>query len=120
MAAVCRIRADAPLAPLLTSNLTMSTLPQRLREALETPVFKTVKELSVELHVSEKELPTWLEKLDRSLKHQTCVLEVEPARCLACAFLFEERSRFTKPSRCPNCRSERISPPRFRCVARAP
>ena len=37
-------------------------------------------------------------------------------RCLACGFTFTDRAprRFQAPSRCPQCRSERISEPRFR------
>ena len=45
-------------------------------------------------------------------------LEVEPAQCLSCGFTFEERGRFRRPSRCPQCRSERLQPPRFWVRAR--
>ncbi len=37
----------------------------------------------------------------------------EPSTCRQCAFEFKDRSRLTKPSRCPRCRSESITPPRF-------
>jgi predicted Zn-ribbon and HTH transcriptional regulator len=67
--------------------------------------------------VAEKELPELLEKLNRSLKREGTSLLIEVARCIACNFEFTERDRFTRPSRCPACRSERIVPPKFRIAA---
>ncbi|OQW30015.1 MAG: hypothetical protein A4C66_13815 [Nitrospira sp. HN-bin3] len=37
----------------------------------------------------------------------------EPSGCLDCGFMFRDRTRFTRPSRCPHCRSEGITPPRY-------
>jgi transcriptional regulator len=37
----------------------------------------------------------------------------EPSSCLDCGFMFRDRTRLTRPSRCPQCRSEGISPPRY-------
>jgi predicted Zn-ribbon and HTH transcriptional regulator len=91
----------------------MLTVPQRLREALTDAEAKTLKDLSGELSVSEKDLIPALEKLKRSLEREPIKLGVEPASCLACGFEFDARERVSKPSRCPSCRSERIKPPRF-------
>ena len=38
---------------------------------------------------------------------------MEPPECLHCGFRFRTRTRLTRPSRCPRCRSERITSPRF-------
>ena len=38
---------------------------------------------------------------------------LEPAACSDCGFVFRDRTRFTKPSRCPTCRSEGITGPRY-------
>jgi predicted Zn-ribbon and HTH transcriptional regulator len=38
---------------------------------------------------------------------------LEPSMCLSCSFSFRNRSKLTKPGRCPKCRSEDISAPRF-------
>jgi transcriptional regulator len=38
---------------------------------------------------------------------------LEPSSCQTCGFEFTERSRVTRPSRCPRCRSESITAPRF-------
>ena len=37
----------------------------------------------------------------------------EPAQCRDCGFAFSERTRTTKPSRCPQCKSEQLAPPVF-------
>lgn len=96
----------------MTENQTQ-TVPQRLRAALSDSEAKTLKQLSAELSLSEKDLVPALEKLKRTLEREKAKLSIEPARCIACGFEFEARDRVAKPSRCPSCRSERIDPPRF-------
>ena len=93
----------------------MATHPQRLRQALAGGTHKTLKELSRELSLSEKELVPLLDKLSQG-GGELCI---EPARCIGCGFEFKGRSRAAKPSRCPECRSERIAPPRFWVEAQA-
>lgn len=94
----------------------MGTHAQRLRQALAGSAPKTLKELSRELSLSEKELVPLLDKLAQG----RAGLCIEPARCIACGFEFKGRGRAAKPSRCPECRSERIAPPRFWSEAEAP
>ena len=91
----------------------MATNPQRLREALIGASPKTLKDLSRELSLSEKDVAPALEKLGRSLERGPLELRVEPPRCLECGFEFRDRARASRPSRCPGCRSERILPARF-------
>ena len=38
---------------------------------------------------------------------------LEPSVCLECKFMFRDRTKLTRPSRCPQCRSEGISAPRY-------
>ena len=38
---------------------------------------------------------------------------LEPSMCVDCGFMFRDRTRLTRPSRCPQCRSEGISSPRY-------
>jgi len=88
------------------------TVRAALRQVLrERPL--TARELSARVGISEKEVPGHLDHLARSLRHGGDRLRVEPAQCLVCAFVFKERTRLTKPSKCPACRSERVDPPRF-------
>jgi len=44
------------------------------------------------------------------------VLVMIPPKCLNCGYIFKERSRIKRPSRCPRCKSERISQPSFMIV----
>ena len=88
------------------------TVRSALRQVLrERPL--TAREISARVGISEKEVSGHLEHVARSLRHSSERLRVEPAQCLACAFVFKERTRLTKPSKCPVCRSERVDPPRF-------
>lgn len=45
---------------------------------------------------------------------------MEPAACQDCDFVFRERERLTRPSRCPRCRSEAITEPRYRIERQNP
>jgi len=38
---------------------------------------------------------------------------LDPATCPDCGFIFGERTRLTRPSRCPRCRGEHITGPRY-------
>lgn len=89
-----------------------ATIPSLIREALLAGP-KSARELSVELHVSEREVLRHLEHLARSLKDDPAKLIVGPPECLACGFVFRKRERLDRPSRCPVCRSERLSAARF-------
>jgi predicted Zn-ribbon and HTH transcriptional regulator len=89
-----------------------ATVRSALREVLrEGPL--TARELSARVGISEKDVSGHLQHLARSLRHDGDRLRVEPAQCLVCAFVFKARTRLTKPSKCPACRSERVDPPRF-------
>ena len=86
-----------------------------------------VRDISQALHISEKEVAdtaNWallvepkvadhLDHIRRSLSVGPRSLEIRPAECLACGFVFKDRRRFSRPGRCPRCRQTRISMPRF-------
>ena len=38
---------------------------------------------------------------------------LEPSACQDCTYTFRDRTRLTRPSRCPRCRSEAITSPRY-------
>lgn len=40
-------------------------------------------------------------------------LVMEPPYCRRCGFVFKDLDKPRKPSKCPRCKSEWISPPRF-------
>jgi predicted Zn-ribbon and HTH transcriptional regulator len=96
-----------------------ATVRSALREVLrEGPL--TARELSARVGIGEKDVSGHLEHLARSLRHSSERLRVEPAQCLACGFTFAERTRLTKPSKCPVCRSQRMDPPRFVILTEEP
>ena len=38
---------------------------------------------------------------------------LDPSTCPDCGFVFRDRTKLTRPSRCPKCRSEGITAPRY-------
>jgi predicted Zn-ribbon and HTH transcriptional regulator len=82
-----------------------------------------VREISQEVRLSEKEV------LDH-LRHIAAAggsggaggakgaakgrrFEIIPSECFSCGFSFAKRKRPGRPGRCPVCKSERISEPRY-------
>ena len=72
------------------------------------------RELLQELGVREKEVYDHLAHVGRSVKAEKKKLIIHPSRCLQCGFVFEDRKRFTRPSRCPKCRQTHLQSPRYR------
>jgi predicted Zn-ribbon and HTH transcriptional regulator len=70
----------------------------------------TTREVSERLGIGEKEVLEHLEHIKIALHGG---LVVEPALCMACGFSFRKRERLKGPGRCPVCRSEHITNPRF-------
>lgn len=93
------------------------TVRSALRETLRVGQH-SLRELSQQLGVSERDLLDHLEHLARSLPHDGERLAVDPPRCLACGFSFEQRTRLKRPGRCPACKATRISQPTFAITAR--
>jgi predicted Zn-ribbon and HTH transcriptional regulator len=89
------------------------TVRQRLVTLLEKETCDQ-RDISQALGISEKEIPDHLAHVRRSLLKTRRTLEIYPAECLACRFVFKERRRFSRPGRCPRCRETRIATPRFR------
>jgi transcriptional regulator len=86
------------------------------RELLAATASLTALELSGLVGIAHRQVDEHLEHLKRTQAHRDETLLVDAARCLGCGFEFSSRDRLARPSRCPECRSERIDPPRFRIV----
>jgi predicted Zn-ribbon and HTH transcriptional regulator len=91
-----------------------ATLRQRIVERLRREELG-FEELRREMEAPARLLEDDLRHIERSLRHGPARLYIQPARCLSCGFSFQDRSarHLHAPSRCPRCRSERISDPRF-------
>lgn len=72
------------------------------------------KDISGMVGVSEKEVYTHLEHIKRSSRHFGAILQVIPAECKKCGYLFAKRDRLDKPGKCPFCREQRIQEPMFK------
>jgi predicted Zn-ribbon and HTH transcriptional regulator len=58
-----------------------------------------------------KDLAADLEHVEKSLRREGIKLTIEPAHCRKCGFVFS-KAKFTRPGRCPKCRSDWIEEPR--------
>lgn len=70
--------------------------------------------LSEELRVKEKEIYDHLPHVERSVASSGGRFIVNPSECLLCGYVFENRRRLTRPSRCPQCRRSKLQNPSFR------
>ncbi len=90
----------------------MHTVRQRIAELLREAEL-TAREISQQAHVAEREVAEHLRHLEHSLAQAGERLLTLAPHCVKCGFVFEQRERHSRPSRCPHCKSERISPPKF-------
>jgi predicted Zn-ribbon and HTH transcriptional regulator len=101
-------KADGPGA----SQTARQRIAQLLRDAE-----LTAHELSQRAGVPEREVAEHLRHLEHTLSHGAERLRTLAPHCIPCGFVFEARQKHSRPSRCPRCKSERLSPPRFRVTA---
>jgi hypothetical protein len=93
----------------------IETSRQRLIRWLSTGDYD-FDELRDALRISPRMLDDELRHVARSLRGGGRRLTVVEPRCQDCGFSFPGRARrhFHPPARCPKCKRERISAPRFR------
>ena len=96
-------------------KINMPTIRQQIM-ALLTQRDYGAGELSQIVGIREKEVCDHLLYVARSVASQRQRLKVTPARCLQCGYVFRDRKRLNKPSRCFRCKSERLTEPRYRVV----
>lgn len=89
------------------------TIRQRMIALLEDGAM-TARELSQALGIREREVYDHLGHVARSVAAQGGTLAVLPPRCLDCGYVFQDRRRFTRPSRCPRCKKSHIETPGYR------
>jgi predicted Zn-ribbon and HTH transcriptional regulator len=89
----------------------MLTLRKKIAEILEKESLD-LREVSRLFRIQEREVLGHLEHIAKSIHPRR--LTAEPASCRDCGFSFKKRTRLSTPGRCPLCKSEHISPPRFK------
>ena len=74
----------------------------------------TSRQLAAVIKISERQVEDHLVHIVKSLERDPSRrFVIEPSVCLDCEFVFKDRSRVTRPSHCPKCRSSNISMPRY-------
>jgi transcriptional regulator len=90
----------------------MSTIRQQMIALLESGDHDA-REISQLLSISEKEVYTHISHIEKTVSAKGKKLIVIPPSCLVCGYAFAKRRRPGRPGKCPRCRSERITNPRF-------
>ena len=72
------------------------------------------RELSQALGIREKEVFDHISHIARSVKAKGKKLIILPSQCLSCGYVFEDRTRFTPPGRCPSCKKSHLKNPTFK------
>ena len=86
---------------------------QRIMELLAGTRLAT-HQLAQMLAMPERQVEDHLVHVVKSITgDKTSRFVLEPSRCQDCDFVFCDRRRLTRPSRCPHCRSEGITAPRY-------
>ena len=93
--------------------------PQTIRQemiSLLSQGWCSARDLSQTLRIQEKEVYSHLSHIARSMVSKHHRVEVTPPECLSCGYVFKDRKRFTRPSRCPRCKAERIGHPKYQII----
>lgn len=96
----------------------MTTVRQAIKELLRGQELSAL-ELSRLLSLPEKEVYHHLEHLSRA-PGAGYRFRLIPPVCRKCGYRFAKRERLTPPSRCPRCRHQSLSRPRFTLEAGEP
>ena len=89
----------------------MAFRKQLMEYLSDTP--RSASWLARELGITRGDVEEDLRHLLRSARAAGHDIEIVPARCKACDFVFDEE-RLQKPSRCPACKATRLYEPMIR------
>ena len=74
----------------------------------------TAYQLAQMLGISERQVEDHLVHVVKTIaRDRKRRFFLEPSTCPECHFIFQDRRKLTGPSRCPRCRSESITAPRY-------
>ena len=71
----------------------------------------TLRELAEWFHADTKELLLDLERVSQSVKPGKLIMD--PSVCRNCGYVFKDREKRRRPSKCPECKGEKVSEPVF-------
>jgi hypothetical protein len=99
--------------------MTNQSHSQTIRQAIFTLLNegeRTAREISQAIGIKEREVYEHLPHIALSATAQGRKLVVLPFGCMSCGYMFEQRRRFTRPSRCPRCKRTHLETPIFRLL----
>ena len=95
----------------------MPEQPQTIRQRIAESLIGTLcsaYQLAGLMGVREREVEEHLTHIVKTVaRDRARRFVIDPASCGGCGYVFRGRTKLTTPSRCPKCKSEGISPPRF-------
>lgn len=94
----------------------MQTIRKQMIGLLEKEEM-SAREISQAVRIREKEVYEHLAHIGRTVNTKRKKLVITPSQCLECGYVFKNRKRYTRPSRCPHCKIERISNPTYRILS---
>ena len=83
-----------------------------MQDALRHHVL-TARELSVEFGIMQNEVYDHLKHIEKSMHKKKEKFKMIPSECLSCGFVFAKRHRLQRPGKCPICKKQQITEPRF-------
>ena len=87
------------------------TIRRELIEMLqERPM--TIRELALHFRVMTDDIASDLRHIAKSIRPEM-ELRMEIPVCRSCGYEFRERTKLRTPSKCPECRHEKITEPKF-------
>ena len=94
----------------------MKTRREHIIELLSKNEKMTIQELADFTKASVKTVAIDLDSVRKTIKSDNMRIEVNPASCVGCNYVFSGRGRISDPHKCPECHSERINGQKFRIV----
>jgi len=90
-------------------------IPTRRKEIIEIleKDKTTAKHLADMLRVDMKYILEDLKHTFQTVKIYHKKLKIAPSICNVCGYVFKDRERLSRPTKCPKCRSEDITEPEF-------
>ena len=107
------------MKPMSVGETTREKMTRILRESPQPLTAEDIIAVLGSEDLTPKDVYEHLKHIAKTVKSRGDeVLVMVPPRCRSCGFTFKDLDRPKKPSKCPKCKSERISPPAFKIVSR--
>ena len=88
--------------------------PRRRLIELLTGTLLSSNQLAQLMGIPERQVEEHLTHIVKTIaRDPSRTFVLERPECRHCGFAFRERTKLTRPSRCPRCRSEAITAPRY-------